>query len=40
MTYQKGTNRKEDEHELRGIRPEAKKEEEIIAQENKAIVRR
>jgi hypothetical protein len=39
MTYQKGTNRKEDEHELRGIRPEAKKEE-INAQENKAIVRR
>ena len=40
MTYQKGTNRKEDEHEFRGIRPEAKKEEEIITQENMAIVRR
>jgi hypothetical protein len=39
MTYQKGTNRKEDEHELREIRPEAKKEE-INAQEYKAIVRR
>jgi hypothetical protein len=39
MTYQKRTNRKEDEHELRGIRPEAKKKEEINAQENKAIVR-
>jgi hypothetical protein len=39
MTYQKGTKRKVDEHELRGIRPEAKKEE-IIASENKAIVRR
>jgi hypothetical protein len=40
MTYQKGTNRKEDEHEFCGIRPEAKKEEEIIAQENMAVVRR
>jgi hypothetical protein len=39
MTYQKRTNRKEDEHELRGISAEAKKEE-INAQENKAIVRR